>query len=127
MSGNYDPKVNGPLLHRVLDDIKRVHGEVEQTRYESGLDKARIFSSLEKNDHRLICYLDRAGIDDYDAVPVGSMLDAIGTCKNLDLMINSHGGVGEAAEKIVEMCRDHCTQQFRVIVPNYAKSAATMI
>ena len=55
------------------------------------------------------------------------MLDAIGECERLDLMINSGGGSGEAAEKLVEMCRAHCREEFRVIVPNFAKSAATMI
>jgi len=42
-------------------------------------------------------------------------------------MINSPGGVGEVAEKIIEMCRSHCRKEFRVVVPNFAKSAATMI
>ncbi len=41
-------------------------------------------------------------------------------------MINSPGGSGETAEKIIEMCRRHCTDTFRVIVPNKAKSAATL-
>lgn len=55
------------------------------------------------------------------------MLDALGQCENLDLMINSPGGFGEAAEKLVMMCREHCTGEFRVVVPNFAKSAGTMI
>jgi membrane-bound ClpP family serine protease len=43
------------------------------------------------------------------------------------LMINSPGGSGEAAEKILLMCRKRFTKSFRVIVPDFAKSAATMI
>ncbi len=43
------------------------------------------------------------------------------------LMINSPGGSGEAAEKILLMCRKRYPKSFRVIVPDSAKSAATMI
>ncbi|HEX9913639.1 MAG TPA: hypothetical protein VGB32_01870 [Candidatus Bathyarchaeia archaeon] len=43
------------------------------------------------------------------------------------LMINSPGGSGEAAEKILLMCRKRFNKSFRVIVPDFAKSAATMI
>jgi len=46
-------------------------------------------------------------------------------CK-LDLMINSTGGDVEAAEKIIYMCRN-VASAFRVIVPELAKSAATLV
>jgi len=43
------------------------------------------------------------------------------------LMINSPGGDPNAAEKILTMCRQRVTKEFNVIIPDYAKSAATMI
>lgn len=43
------------------------------------------------------------------------------------LMINSPGGDANAAEKILTMCRQRFTKSFNVIVPDYAKSAGTMI
>lgn len=43
------------------------------------------------------------------------------------LIINSPGGDGNVAEKIITMCRQRFTKSFKVIVPNFAKSAATMI
>lgn len=43
------------------------------------------------------------------------------------LMINSPGGDANTAEKILTMCRQRFTKTFNVIVPDYAKSAATMI
>lgn len=129
--GTIDGKVaSHPVLHRVLEDAGTVQGKVEQQRAEQILAKQDLFPQLEENgDHRLIAYLTgpaMGGIDLSDAAPLGSMLDAIGTCETLDLMLNSPGGIGESAEKIVEMCRAHCSE-FRVIVPNFAKSAATMI
>jgi len=44
-----------------------------------------------------------------------------------DLMINSPGGDANVAEKILRMCRFRFNEEFNVIIPNYAKSAATMI
>jgi len=43
------------------------------------------------------------------------------------LMITSPGGDPNAAEKLLFMCRKRFTGGFHVVVPNYAKSAATMI
>jgi hypothetical protein len=128
-----DPKITGdPVLHRVLDDIGRTHSEVERFRGGAVLAKDRLFPALEegRTKRRLIAYLSGPGVGDInlaDAAPIGSMLDAIGTCDNLDLMLNSPGGSGEMSEKLIEMCREHCRREFRVIVPNYAKSAATMV
>lgn len=43
------------------------------------------------------------------------------------LMINSPGGDGNVAEKMLMMCRQRFTKTFNVIIPDYAKSAATML
>lgn len=45
----------------------------------------------------------------------------------LILVINSPGGSGLAAERIINVCRSYSNNDFKVIVPNMAKSAATMI
>ncbi|MGB9895532.1 MAG: SDH family Clp fold serine proteinase [Thermoproteota archaeon] len=44
-----------------------------------------------------------------------------------DLIINSPGGDPNTAEKILMMCRARFKEEFNVIVPNFAKSAATMV
>jgi hypothetical protein len=43
------------------------------------------------------------------------------------LIINSPGGLGLAAERIVNTCRAYSGNQFEALVPHMAKSAATMI
>jgi len=43
------------------------------------------------------------------------------------LMLTSPGGDPNAAEKLIVMCRKRFTDGFYVIIPNYAKSAGTMI
>jgi ClpP class serine protease len=114
-----------------LADIAQVHGQTERFRGDAILHKAELFKLLEdesKPPRRLIGYVAGPGpIDHSDAAPFGSMLDSIGDCDRLDLLLHSGGGSGEVAEKLVEMCRSRCRREFRVIVPNYAKSAATMV
>lgn len=44
-----------------------------------------------------------------------------------DLLINSPGGEPNAAEKILIMCKKHFKEEFNTIIPDFAKSAATMI
>src|SRR4030042_3043599 len=48
-------------------------------------------------------------------------------CQLTQHLTNSSGGDGNVAEKIITMCRQRFTKSFKVIVPNFAKSAATMI
>lgn len=43
------------------------------------------------------------------------------------LMLTSPGGDPNAAEKLLIMCRERFTKGFYVVIPNYAKSAGTMV
>lgn len=67
-----------------------------------------------------------AVIDSGDIPALGDALLSLGEVDQLNLIINSPGGDGTVAEKIIELCRAYC-QEFRVFVPNRAKSAATII
>ncbi len=63
-----------------------------------------------------------------DAVFLENVLKQAGPITDLDLIINSPGGQGEAADKILHICREFCRQgRFRLVVPHFAKSAATML
>jgi hypothetical protein len=65
-------------------------------------------------------------IDSDDIPALGDALLAIGDVDQLDLIIKGPGGDGTIAEKMIELCRCYC-KTFRVIVPNRAKSAATIV
>ena len=62
-----------------------------------------------------------------DIPPFEDLLRSCGDATDGYLIINSPGGDGNVAEKIITMCRARFTKSFKVIVPNFAKSAATMI
>jgi hypothetical protein len=67
-----------------------------------------------------------SGIGPDDIAPVASALQKMKHAKRLLFLINSGGGDGYTAQKIVDVCRAHC-KEFVVCVPNWAKSAATLI
>lgn len=67
-------------------------------------------------------------IDDADADMLEGVLQKIDLSKGLALFINSPGGNGIAAERIINMCRSYSgTKEYWCVVPGKAKSAATMI
>ncbi|MHA1742204.1 MAG: SDH family Clp fold serine proteinase [Candidatus Thorarchaeota archaeon] len=65
-------------------------------------------------------------IDRNDPVFFADLLRLKKTNETLDLIIDSPGGEPQVAEQLAQMLRHSC-RSLRVIVPNVAKSAATMI
>jgi hypothetical protein len=84
----------------------------------------------ERTGNRLLCYVagNGAPITRDDAVGVVELLHNVGTNSNIDFMLHTGGGEIDAAEKIVSMLRRRVGQgRLRFIVPDYAKSAGTLI
>lgn len=119
LQGNLYAEIIGELDLNKDQTLKRqkILSAIETKIYEG---RRKIFSFIHG-------YHPLARIDVTDIAPIGTLLDSFGVVENLDLLIHSQGGDGTIAEKIVEMCRDHCKNEFRVIIPNRAKSAATLI
>ncbi|MFQ5735144.1 MAG: hypothetical protein ACE5KM_24690, partial [Planctomycetaceae bacterium] len=91
----------------------------------------RTVKKLEKADgsRRIAVYFARPdrSLTQHDILPFSSMLKSIGAVGDLDLVVVSNGGDGMAAEKMLALCRRYCSGKLRVVVPLYAKSAATLI
>lgn len=109
---------------RLVDDIQNegvVHQDVV-TRIEA-ITKRNLVSYSSFFEHP-------AGIiDDNDPRLIETLLQSIDLSKypdTFDLMLNGPGGSPTAAEKIVLTCRAYAAS-FRVIVPQTAMSAATMV
>lgn len=62
-----------------------------------------------------------------DVLPFSHLLKSVGVVPDLDFVIVSPGGDGTAAETMMDLCRKYCSGTLRVIVPAFAKSAATLI
>jgi len=80
--------------------------------------------------HKLICYLagHAAEITRDDAMFFGDLLHNIPADHPIDLLLQTPGGDIDAAEKLISMVRNRVgNAKLRVIVPDYAKSAGTLI
>ena len=84
----------------------------------------------EKTRSRLICYLGgaRSPITRDDVLPFHDLLRNLEKGTDVDLLLHTVGGDIDATEKLVNMIRDRvATASFRIVVPDYAKSAGTLM
>lgn len=77
-------------------------------------------------NNAVIAHIARDALTSSDVPVLGSVLRQIGDVHTLNLLLHSPGGEGACIEKLVSLCRAQC-KSFRVIIPNEAKSAATII
>ena len=78
----------------------------------------------------VICYVAGAhtAIDRDDALGFVDLLCRIRPERDVDLVLHSGGGNPDAAEKLIQMVRRRVGEAaLRVVVPDYAKSAATLM
>ena len=84
----------------------------------------------EMSSCRLICYVSgpAASIDRDDTVAIVDLLHNIPRGSNVDLLLNTPGGDVDAAEKLMSILRGTVgSGRLRVVVPDFAKSAGTLI
>lgn len=80
---------------------------------------------------RLICYIagPAAVLTGFDVPPFVDLLNDVNSGDGLDLLLHTYGGDIDQAERIVLLCRKIIGPKgsFRVVVPDSAKSAGTLI
>lgn len=94
------------------------------------LRQARIKQIQQVSGCRLLCYTagNGARINREDIIGIVELLHNVPRNSNIDLMLHTGGGDIDAAEKIVSILRTCVgSARFRVIVPDFAKSAGTLI
>lgn len=72
----------------------------------------------------------RASMTSSDIPSFESVLNSLAGAEQINLLLHSPGGDATIVEKMVDMCRSHLSGErkaFRVVVPNIAKSAATVL
>lgn len=111
-----------PVISNVLDEQQQNH----ETR-------RKIFAELEKKLQKPVIsfftsFRYPVMIEDQDADMLEGLLQKMDLSNGLTVVISSPGGDGLAAERIINICRSYSeTNEFTVLVPNKAKSAATMV
>lgn len=130
---NSDPHLLAKVLEDARSSEERAGRSYNEIREEVILRNRELFSRYSElsEGRRLVAYFARiehpnSSMQHSDVAPVTALLEREEETENLDLWINSPGGSAQTAEKIVAACRAGCSGEFRVVVPNMAKSAATM-
>jgi hypothetical protein len=89
--------------------------------------RVSLIERLEKlRDSKVIVYFSYTQIDDTILIPLYKQLKEIGHTKKIDLFLHSYGGAVDTPYKVVALIREFC-EEFAVIVPFAAKSAASML
>ena len=84
----------------------------------------------QRTERTLICYVSgrESAIDREDTVPFVDLLHNAPKNRPLDLLLHTVGGSTDVAEKLMVMLRHHAgSAELRVIVPDFAKSAGTLM
>ena len=79
---------------------------------------------------RLICYVSgiRSSIDRDDVMPFADLLHNMPPNEDIELLLHTPGGDGDAAEKLISMVRSKVGEAtLSIIVPDFAKSAGTLM
>lgn len=118
-------KAKGSRLDKIHRDIAR---KAQRAEWDSTA-RRRLIKSLETADTRVGMYYSRRdrSLTHDDTLPILNMLKSVGVVQNLDFIVASPGGDGTAAESILDILRQYCKGKLRIVVPQYAKSAATLI
>jgi len=120
------------ILSKVLQEqeIHQAHFEAQRKKRVDLLKKIEAHDKAEGTKTGVIAFVcsdtANASIGSEDIPAIGDALLSIGDVDRLDLIVDGPGGDGTIAEKVIDLCRCYC-KTFRVIVPNRAKSAATII
>jgi len=119
-----DSSSKKPAFSSIIDEINNAqNGTRRRQQIIEGIEKlrgSRVLTYISVFNHPM------AHINKDDIMPIEDALRNIGNCKKIDLIIHSPGGDPNSAEKIIKLCRSYA-EEFTVIVPNSAKSAATLI
>lgn len=92
--------------------------------------QAIIKNMQERTGRRLICYVSgiKCAIDRDDTVPFVDLLHNVPPGEDLDFLLHTGGGDIDAAEKLISMVRNKVGGGvLRIVVPDFAKSAGTLM
>jgi hypothetical protein len=125
---------NTPIFMAVLNELN-VNSDQLQKRQKLMAEIESALTARYGAANRLMSYVLRFGhsrtsMHTGDIPNIETVLNSVTGAEQINLLLHSPGGDGTIVEKMVDMCRSHLSGQnrkLRVIVPNIAKSAATVL
>lgn len=97
----------------------------ENSRRNARIERIKAIQSARKS--KVIVYYSINTLSHNDAEILFDLLQSVNKQKRLDLFLLSPGGLADPAFKMACLCRDFSDDNFGVIIPHYAKSAATLL
>jgi hypothetical protein len=111
----------------VLARQKQQNKEVfENSRRNARVERIKAIQKL-RGGTKVVVYYSIDTLSQNDSEILFDLLQSVGKQKRLDLFLLSPGGFADPAFKMATMCRDFAEEKFGVIIPHYAKSAATLL
>jgi hypothetical protein len=90
-------------------------------------ERVNLIERIEQlRDSKVLVYYSYTPLDDTILIPIYKQLKEIGYTRKIDLVLHSYGGAVDTPYKVVMLIREFC-EEFAVIVPFAAKSAASML
>lgn len=119
------PAVEDRPFSQTVESIMRSGVRIIQTELEN-----RILNLLNKLQElrktQILVYYAIDSIDHEDAKQFYEFITFHKDIDNLDVYLLSPGGMSDPAFKMARLCQQYCAGQFSVLIPYYAKSAATI-
>jgi len=97
----------------------------ENSRRNSRVERIKAIQNFRES--KVIVYYSIDILTGNDAEILFDLLQSVGKQKKIDLFLLSPGGYVDPAFKMAKMCRDFAEEKFGIIIPHYAKSAATLL
>jgi hypothetical protein len=123
-----DPSGTAPPDRLPIPSQTPLFHALERDRYRR---QEQIGALEQRTGRRLICYVagPAASITARDILPFVDLLEDVERGSDLDLLLHTSGGDVDQAERLAGLCRKRVgpAGSFRVIVPDSAKSAGTLI
>lgn len=128
-----DKVQSAPLLARVMNELN-VNQDQLSKRQETIKNLEKKLSERYKAENKVVSYIIKFGhpkamIHSSDVPALDATLNSVVHAEEINIILHGPGGDGSIVEKMIEMCRGHLPMKkgkLRVIVPNIAKSAATL-
>ena len=136
MSDQTDQHDLQPLAPTRVSALRRGRSTLEDRLLLTRLRRRRLVREIEAQTQRvLLCYVsEHPPIDQEDVLHLNALLQRVEPGANITLLLNSPGGDVDAAERLQHMLRESVSppglQQpgdVEIVVPNRAKSAATIM
>ncbi len=114
-----------PYFSVLERDKQQNKSAFENSRRNARIERIKAIQSVRKS--KVIVYYSIDTLSHNDAEILFDLLQSANKQKRLDLFLLSPGGLADPAFKMACLCRDFSEDNFGVIIPHYAKSAATLL